>query len=255
MHFPLNFHFGPLTINAHLIFEILAYVLGFRYYLDLRQKFQDKISYEDRIWIIIAAAAGALFGSRLVGYLSVLPIEAHSWIEMGVILMSSKSIVGGLLGGLWGVEITKRWMGIKISTGDLFVYPVILGMMIGRVGCFSQGVFDGTHGNPSHWPWAIDMGDGIRRHPTQLYEILFLGILWFILKRLEYRLADGARFKIFMISYLLYRFLVEWIKPGYFYSFGLSAIQVACVLGLIYYLRDIIDPSRLLKKECPHGIA
>ena len=252
MHFPFNFHLGVLTINAHLVFEILAYVLGFRYYLDLRQKSRDKISYEDRIWIIIAAAAGALFGSRLVGYLSA-PVESRSWIEMGLILMSSKSIVGGLLGGLWGVEIAKKWMGIKISTGDLFVYPVILGMMIGRVGCFSQGVFDGTHGNPSHLPWTIDMGDGIRRHPTQLYEILFLGILWFILKRLEYRLADGARFKIFMISYLLYRFLVEWIKPVIFYGIGLSAIQLACIFGFIYYLRDIIQPWRLVRTHFQKG--
>ncbi len=41
-----------------------------------------------------------------------------------------------MLGGLIGVELTKRWIGLKQSTGDAFVYPLIVGTAIGRVDVF-----------------------------------------------------------------------------------------------------------------------
>ncbi len=248
MQFPLNIHFWNITINLHLIFEVLAYTAGFQYYLYLRKHTQDKISFEDRIWIIIAAAAGALVGSRIIGYFSFPLSGKESIIQMWIFWVSNKSILGGLIGGIFGVEIAKKLMGIKMHTGDLFVYPIILGIMIGRIGCFSQGVYDGTHGLPSNLLWAIDMGDGIPRHPTQLYEIIFLGIIWFIIKRNEYHLAEGARFKVFVGAYLLYRFLIEWIRPVYFYNFGFSTVQIACIVGFIYYIPVLINPRSLFKE-------
>jgi len=248
MKFPFNFHIGSMVINAHLVFEILAYLIGFRYYLFLRQASKDKISAQDRGWIIVAGGAGAIFASRMVGYFSNPLLNTHSVDLMMIHFFSAKSILGGLIGGIFGVEIAKKLMGIKVYAGDLFVYPIILGMMIGRIGCLSQGVYDGTHGIPTNLPWAMDMGDGIPRHPAQLYEIIFLGITWFFIKKNENRLSDGSRFKVFMIAYLLYRFLVEWIKPAYFYSFGLSAVQVACVIGFIYYIPVFLHPRNLLKE-------
>lgn len=251
MTFPMQFHVGPAVINAHLILEVLAYVLGFQYLMYLRRKNKDTITSEQRMWIILAGAAGALFGSRCVGYFSD-PGVAQSMMDVWLGWMKSKSILGGLLGGIIGVEIGKQCMGIKTYTGDLFVYPILLAMIIGRLGCFSQGVFDGTHGNPTSLPWAMNMGDGILRHPTQLYEVIFLILLWLVLKRLDPRLVNGARFKIFATAYFLYRFLIEFIKPVYVTYLGLTAIQVACLVGLIYCLRVLTKPSHLFK-ECGRG--
>lgn len=53
-------------------------------------------------------------------------------------------------------------------------------------------------------------------------------------------------FKIFMIGYLFFRFLLDFIKPHFIFSFGLSTIQVVCLAGLIYYYRYIIAPKKLL---------
>ncbi len=249
MHFPINIPIGSATINSHLVFEMLAYSLGFQYYLSIRRRFHDWMSFDNRITIIIAAALGALVGSRLVGYFSLPQTGLESFKMILVHLISNKSILGGLVGGVLSVEIVKKFLGIQKATGDLFVYPIILGMIIGRIGCFSQGVFDGTHGIPTHLPWAMDMGDGVLRHPAQLYEIIFLGVIWILIKNFEQRLREGVRFKVFVMSYIIFRFLTEWIKPVNFDFFGLSAVQVACILGCVYYLPFLLNPKNFLKEK------
>jgi len=101
--------------------------------------------------------------------------------------MGGKTIVGALVFGLISVELFKRYIGVHQSTGDLYAIPLALGIAIGRIGCFLTGLSDNTYGTPTNLPWAIDFGDGIPRHPTQLYEIVFLLALIPIL----YRIVGG----------------------------------------------------------------
>jgi phosphatidylglycerol:prolipoprotein diacylglycerol transferase len=86
------------------------------------------------------------------------------------------------------VEIVKRSIGLRTSTGDLYAIPLAIGIAIGRIGCFLTGLSDNTYGNPTSLPWAINFGDGIPRHPTQLYEIVFLlaltPVLFYVLKKI-----------------------------------------------------------------------
>ena len=147
--------------------------------------------------------------------------------------------MGGFLGGLFGVELTKKRLDVTASSGDLMVFPILLGLAIGRLGCFFSGMNDGTYGTATTLPWGINFGNGIRRHPTNLYEILFLAALALLLWGLERRnrLADGRRFQLFLSGYLLFRLLVEFIKPtAALPGLGLTAIQWACVAGLEYYV-------------------
>ena len=59
-------------------------------------------------------------------------------------------------------------------------------------------------------------------------------LLWALERR--GRLADGRRFELFLSGYLLFRLLVEFIKPtAALPGLGLTAIQWACVAGLGYY--------------------
>jgi prolipoprotein diacylglyceryltransferase len=223
--------------------------VGYRYYAWLRKQVHDPISNENRLLIFIGAAAGAFIGSHVVGVLENPPLLVHfNWIYF----MGNKTIVGGFAGGLIGVEITKKRIGVTASSGDLMVYPLILAMIIGRIGCFLAGLEDGTYGIASKLPWAVDFGDGIRRHPTNLYEILFWILLWMFLQLFEkkHTLADGARFKIFMIAYFVFRLLVEFIKPDYFFSFGLSIIQLVCIAGILYYYKVFLHPKTLIQ---PHA--
>jgi prolipoprotein diacylglyceryltransferase len=231
----------------HLVFELAAFAVGYTYFQRLRAGQGDPIPEPKRVWIIIGAAAGALLGSRVLGALEdPAKLAADGWSLF--IAFNNRTIVGGLLGGLVGVELTKKAIGVRTSSGDLFTYPLILGMMIGRVGCLLGGLEDNTYGTPTDLPWGIDLGDGVRRHPTNLYEILWLALLWTLLRWVERRwtLADGARFKLFMVGYLLFRLAVEAIKPQPIISLGLSTIQWACVAGLLYYFRVWLRPRSLV---------
>ena len=251
MHFPVNIPLGKSSIPVHFICETLAYFVGYRYYVYLRKNYKDPISSENRLLIFIGAAAGAFIGSHLVGIFENPDMLSHFNL---LYFMGNKTIVGGFLGGLIGVELTKRKIGVTVSSGDLMVYPLIIAMIIGRIGCFLAGLEDGTYGVASNLPWAINLGDGIRRHPTNLYEIVFWIILIISLNILERKriLTDGSRFKLFMVGYLVFRFLVEFIKPDYFFSFGLSVIQLVCIAGLSYYYKVFVYPSKLVNPK-PHA--
>ena len=173
-------------------------------------------------------------------------LAADGWALF--IAFNNRTVVGGLLGGLFGVELTKKFIGVRTSSGDLFTFPLILGMMVGRVGCLLGGLEDNTFGVATDLPWGLDLGDGVKRHPTNLYEILWLAVIWSVLLALEKRwnLASGARFKLFMVLYLAFRFAVEFIKPLPIIALGLSSIQWACVAGLLYYFRVWSLPHRLI---------
>lgn len=236
-----------MGISLHALMEMLAFFIGFRYFLYLRKKQGDAYSSSSRIWVIIGAIFGALVGSRLIGSLE-RPHELLLTNNLVDYIYNNKTVVGGFLGGLFGVELTKKIIGEKKSSGDLFVYPMMLALIIGRIGCFSMGVHEETYGIETHLPWAVNLGDGIRRHPIMLYEILFLIILWTVLNQLEKRkkLESGALFKLFMINYLFFRFMIDFIKPHYPIVFGLNTIQLTCIAGLLYYTPFILQPKKLI---------
>jgi phosphatidylglycerol:prolipoprotein diacylglycerol transferase len=239
MNFPIDFYISGFFIDSHLIFEILAFVLGFQYYLHLRNPTIDKITTEQRFWIITSGALGAAIFSKVLGFIEHPELMTLSQQNI-VYFFVSKTIVGGLLGGVLGVELTKKLLAVKHSSGNLFCFPIILGIIIGRIGCFLSGVEDGTHGLPTNFSFGMDLGDGITRHPTALYEILVLLGIWLFLLHAQRKwvLVEGGLFQLFMLSYLSWRFGIEFLKPVYQYEpIGLSAIQMACLGGLIYYIK------------------
>ncbi len=240
MIFPLDLNIFGLVIPIHLITDILSFYLGYRYYVYLRKESRDYLSDERRFSIIVGAAVGALIGSRLLASLEHLDSFLHP--ETPLYYYANKTLVGGLIGGVIGVEITKFFFGIKTPTGDLFVFPILMGMGIGRIGCLLTGVSDGTTGNPSTIPWAFDQGDGISRHPTSLYEIIFIGFIFYLLKQFSRAkiLRNGVLFRLFVVSYLLFRFAVEFIKPVETVFVGLSVIQISCFLFSLYYIYTIL---------------
>lgn len=207
----------------------------------LRRKTTDVINSNNRLSIILGAALGALIGSRLVGFLENPMIEFTQENIIG--LINTKTIMGGLFGGLLGVEFAKKRIGETTSSGDLFTFPIILGIFIGRVGCFLSGINEFTYGYETASVFGMDLGDSILRHPTSLYELMFLIILFIGLKRLENRanLKNGALFKWFMILYFAFRFFIEFLKPNVFYVLGLSSIQILCIICLLYYRTTIFS--------------
>lgn len=252
--FPINPTIFGVEISSHLILYYIAVFVGIRYYFYLKKKNKSKydtISLNDNLSIFIGAILGALIGSRIVAIFEDLSLLSNVNI---IYFIGVQSIVGGLVGGLIGVEIAKKIIGIKHSTGDNFTYPLILAIIIGRIGCFLEGVGDRTVGITTNLPWGMNQGDLIARHPTSLYEILFLIVLWIFLLNIEKskKLITGDLFKIFMFSYLTWRFLIEFIKPNYTVYFGISSIQIVCLIGILYYANIYIKRKINLNK---HGRA
>lgn len=227
-------------INIHLILEYLAFFLGYRYYVFLRKRTNDTIVSSNRLSIILGAAIGAFLGSRIMGFLEnpVFHLDETSILK----LFNAKTIMGGLFGGLLGVEIAKKVIGEKESSGDLFTFPIILGIFIGRIGCFLSGTNEFTYGKQTNFFTGMNLGDNIMRHPIALYELIFLIILFFVLKKLKNRnIKNGLIFQYFMIAYFAFRFLVEFLKPNYFLIFGISSIQILCLICLLYYNKIILN--------------
>jgi prolipoprotein diacylglyceryltransferase len=129
----------------------------------------------------------------------------------------------------------KARYGITRRTGDALVLPLVVSIAIGRVGCFLWGLSDETYGTATSLPWGIDFGDGVARHPTQLYEIGFLALLGLALTRPGIRAwPEGARFDAFLFAYLAFRLAIDFLKPYQRFpdAIGLAATQWACVLGM-----------------------
>lgn len=265
-----------------MFFETLSYLIGFGVYLSLRRRFGDPIITPLR-WVAIAAAvAGAALGAKILFWLEDPQLTWHN-LHNPAYLIGGKTIVGALVFGLLTVELMKRYIGLRQSTGDLYAIPLALGIAIGRIGCFLTGLSDNTYGTPTNLPWGVDFGDGIPRHPTQIYEVIFLlavtPILYRALKKVSHqkkvvilsgavmersedtaqskdpvfagaakvasrysshtKFLPGDAFKLFMVAYMSFRLLCDFIKPYPHIFLGLGGIQWACVLVLLYYSRDI----------------
>jgi prolipoprotein diacylglyceryltransferase len=158
-------------------------------------------------------------------------------------LLGGKTIIGALVGAWIAVEAVKSKMGVRVRTGDLLVIPLAVGIVIGRVGCFLTGLSDLTYGNATTLPWGVDFGDGIRRHPTQLYEIAFLillcGFLYRALKIVSESVwLSGDAFRLFMVAYASWRLAIDFLKPEP-RVVGLSVLQWACLGVLVYCWPDV----------------
>ena len=256
MIFPVVFHFFGLSLPAHLVFETLAYGVGFRLYVWLRQKSHDAIDDQSRLTVLVGAVVGAALASKTLGFAE----HPKLWrlaMANPAYGFAAKSILGGLLGGIIGVEIAKAFAGITRSTGDIYVFPLLIAMAIGRLGCLLTGVSDGTWGDATHFALGFNAGDGVIRHPTPLYEIGFLTILGTILWHVQrhLKLVEGDFFKLFIMGYCAWRFEIEFLKPVTTYSLsnglnivqniandnalrahpGLSLLQLSALAGFTFY--------------------
>jgi phosphatidylglycerol:prolipoprotein diacylglycerol transferase len=242
--FPVYLQFGSLRVHPHLFFESLAYMAAFRVYLWVRRRNGHALPDANRWWVIAAAATGAVAGSRILYWFED-PRLTLANLNHPAFLFGGKTIVGALIGGLVAVELMKRFLGITRRTGDLFAVPMCVGICIGRIGCFLTGLEDHTAGVATSLPWGVNFGDGVTRHPTQLYEIIFaaaLGVfLWMRMNR-EHR--EGDIFKMFMVAYLTFRLGCDFLKPDVRVFLGMTSIQWACLIMLLYYWPDVLRWSR-----------
>ena len=162
------------------------------------------------------------------------------------VLAPSHSVAGALAGGILAVELWKWLHGVRASTGGPFVIPLTLGIIVGRWGCLFSGLSDQTYGTPTTLPCGVDLGDGVFRHPVQIYESLamaaFLAIYWTALLR-DRRWVTHHGFHWFVIAYAVQRFLWEFLKP-YTPIIGPLNVFHLLMIGLLAYASYRIATGR-----------
>ncbi len=194
---------------------------------------------------VAAGSLGATLGAYLAG-------SVNLWLSgIGGV---GRSIAGALAGGIIAIEILKTRSGIRGSTGLRFVAPLAAAIAIGRIGCFLAGLDDMTYGTATTLPWGVDFGDGVTRHPVQLYESVtmaaFLAVFISLLQRgNEAVLRTG--FYLFVGVYAGQRFVWEFLKPygtvvGPFNLFHLLSLALIAY-ALLFARREALQP-------CPHSV-
>ena len=198
--------------------------------------------------VALGGIVGAIVGSKVAVWLDRPDVFLDTLGSLRMLAMG-QSIVGALIGGLLGVELAKARAGVHASTGDAFVLPLAVGIAIGRIGCFVAGLYDDTYGVATGLPWGIDFGDGVARHPTQLYDLAFVAALAALLHAMRGRLArvPGLAFKLFFCGYLAWRVGVDALKPVPFpYVAGMSGLQLLALAALAAYLPLLVRDARRL---------
>lgn len=239
-----------LSVVLHTAFEWAAILVGARLYLRAAGTNTRGLGNTPQFAVVLGCVVGAAIGNKAVHWIH----HAEQWpllAESPWLVLQGQSIVGGLLGGLLGVELGKKYAGVTESTGDRFVVPILVGLLIGRIGCFLAGLQDDTYGTPTQLPWGVDFGDGVTRHPTQLYDMAFAAAGLVAVWRWRGKLATepGLCFKLLLAAYLLWRLLIDGLKPvPYAYAVGLSGIQLVCGVALALYLPLVMRQLRRIAK-------
>jgi phosphatidylglycerol:prolipoprotein diacylglycerol transferase len=161
------------------------------------------------------------------------------------------SIYGAILGAVLGTWIYSKFKPFKYGHGaDLVAPGIMLGQAIGRIGCFINGCCPGPDA-PTTLPWGVVYLHpecaaplGIATHPTVVYEMIFLLLLFGVAMLLKDRLKpDGSLFLIYLGSYSLWRVGIGFLRVNDPFLFGLHQAQVigivvaAIAIFLLIYRR------------------
>ena len=250
-------NFDPVAFQI-ISFEIrwysLAYILGiiigwilckkiFIKNLDINQKFDDYITY-----LII----GIIIGGRL-GYVLFYNFSYYinNILDIFKIWQGGMSFHGGLLG-----IIVASILFAKKNNQDLFVYTDLvslvapIGIFFGRLANFINSEL---YGKVTEVPWAVTFiqVDNLSRHPSQLYEAFFEGIILFILllyfRNKNFLAKPGLISGLFLIFYSVFRFCIEFFRVpdeqiGYL-IFNLSMGQIISLVfimigTIVFYLKN-----------------
>lgn len=249
---PVIFEIGSFKLQYYGLMYIVAFAITYglaTYRLRREDRFQ--IDAEQLQGLMTAMILGLIVGARL-GYVLfynlsyyldhpleiILPFEFSGGIRFTGI--TGMSYHGGLVGVVVATVIFVRKNRLDFfGMADLIVPCIPLGYTFGRLGNFINGELFGrvtTHPIGMFFPFAPGSG---RRHPSQLYEAFFEGIvlfivLWAVKNRVTTR---GAMLALYLMGYGLVRFFIEYTRQpdahlGFIF-FSLSMGQLLCLAMIL----------------------
>lgn len=248
---PVIFSLGPLQVRWYG----LMYVLGFlaSYFLVRQQlrRFQlteleaqfENLNFVLIISLVLGGRLGYVFFYNFPYYLQH-PAEILATWQGGMSFHGA--LIGILLGGYFFCRAKKLSF---LQSADVYVVTIPIGLGLGRIGNFLNGEL---YGRVTEVPWAMIFPGGgpLPRHPSQLYECFFEGVVLFaVLWTLkERRLPAGSMLAVFLVLYGLFRIAMEFFRQPDsqlgFLLFGITMGQLLSLLMIaagtvVYFFRKV----------------
>lgn len=192
------------------------------YYIASKER---KMDTEGTGYLALCGLLGGVIGAKLGQW----SVDAAPVMVMLDPRSGGRTILGGVLGGWLAVELAKKFLGIRRSTGDLFALALAAGEAVGRLGChFNQCCF----GAPTTGFFAVYQNEAWR-HPTQLLSsavaLVLFTILWTVRNRMP---REGQLFCLYLFGWATARFFLEFLRTNDRLIFGLTLAQISC-LGIL----------------------
>jgi phosphatidylglycerol:prolipoprotein diacylglycerol transferase len=205
--------FYGIMASISLIAAVL--ILKFMKYPGQQQGFGMKA-------ILPVIIVGAVIGAKLPVIISYGLMPELWW--------TGKSYFGAILGAFLAMNIYKAAAGIKGNTGDRFVVPLCVAAGIGKIGCLVNGCCSGA---ATEFFIKIKNHAGVYTHPVQIYESIFefSAALFFVYLHRTKKL-EGSHFLLYVIFYMIFRFLIEFIRIEPRVWLGLTAYQLMSIIFL-----------------------
>ena len=240
-------NFDPVVINFFSLevrWYSLSYIFGIVFAWIYCKKFlikDEKILnlFDDLITYIII---GVIIGGRL-GYIIFYNLSYYSKniLEIFMIWKGGMSFHGGLLGVIFATYIFSKKNNIKAFLFlDLISMSAPIGIFLGRISNFINSEL---YGRETDLLWAIKFEkiDDIFRHPSQIYEAVFEGIILFILlnfifKKQLYK-SPGIISALFLIFYSTFRFFIEFTRePDFQIGYILFNLTMGQILSILFFI-------------------
>ena len=244
---PVAFELFSFSIRWYSLAYIFGIIFGWIYCKKILIK-NDTIQklFEDYISYLII---GIIVGGRL-GYVIFYNFTyfLNYPIEILMIWNGGMSFHGALIGIIIGTYFFCKNKNQNIfSYLDVVAVCSPIGIFLGRISNFINSELYGIETNV---PWSVKFIkiDDLNRHPSQIYEAIFEGVVLFIILIMLFgklRKIPGIISGYFLILYSFFRFVIEFFREpdqqlGYLFfnlSMGqiISCIALTCGLIIIYY--------------------
>lgn len=215
-----------------------------------RRAWRHQIEKDSLLDLFIVIIPSGVIGARL--YYVVFSWDSYkdNLLEIFNIRHGGLAIHGGLIFGIAAGIIYCRIKKVGVlNLMDLVLPQVALAQSIGRWGNYFNGE---AHGGPTDVPWAITV-DGVKVHPTFLYESVWCLVLFFLLIYVDNRRAfEGQTACLYGILYSIERFFVEGLRTD---SLMIGPFRQAQMLSLAVILFCLVSYVYLKKKGGSDGKA
>lgn len=212
---PVAFHIGPLAVHWYGLMYIAGFLAGWWLAIVHAKRLNFYLNKDQISDLIFYAALGVVIGGR-VGYM--LFYDFPNFIKQPWILFEvwhgGMAFHGGLLGVVTAVWLYSRKLNKPVMELVDFIAPLVpIGLGLGRLGNFINGELVGR---VTTMPWGIIYPQyGLQpRHPSELYELFFEGIVlflivWIYARKPRPRMAVSG---MFALCYGTFRFCLEFFR-------------------------------------------